>query len=240
MSFGTIFGGIITAFFTFTVTNIDDFGIILIYFARAKSNQNMTKGNVYLGQFIGFTIICLISMLGMVLGLFISQKYLSLLGLVPLFIGLKNLFKLFKQKTDDDDVDEKHFEHDYKLVKNEDTTGEENIKEESLLTNLSSNFLKSILNSQALEVALVTIANGGDNISIYMPLFSTSSWEMLIITFVVFYLLLFIFLILTSNIVGIKIVAELLEKYEKYLIPIVFIGLGFYILSDSVMFDFMG
>jgi len=239
MSFGNILSCLVTAFLTFTVTNIDDFGILLIYFARANSNQNMTKGNVYLGQFIGFTIICLLSMLGIVLGLFISQKYLSLLGLVPLFIGLKALLKLFKQNEDGEE-DKKHLEHDYKLLKNEETTGEENKVEESLLINLSSNLLKSILNSQALEVALVSIANGGDNVSIYMPLFSTSSWEILITTLLVFYLLLFICLILTSNIVGIQIVTEFLEKYEKYLIPIVFIGLGFYILSDSVMFDLIG
>ena len=43
MSFGNIISGLVTAFLTFTVTNIDDFGILLIYFARAKSNQNMTK-----------------------------------------------------------------------------------------------------------------------------------------------------------------------------------------------------
>jgi cadmium resistance protein CadD (predicted permease) len=226
---------IATAFITFTVTNIDDFGMLLIYFARAKANQNMTTFNVYLGQFIGFTIICLLSMLGIILELFISAKYLALLGFVALFIGLKGIFHLFNEQKDDTKTQS---EFDYKLLKKSDDEGLEHDKdEESFLKNISSNTLKVILNPQAFEVALVTIGNGGDNISIYMPLFATSSFEMTVVTIVVFYLLLLLWLIFTSNIVGIKFVLEFLEKYQKYLIPIVFIALGFYILSDSILYD---
>jgi cadmium resistance protein CadD (predicted permease) len=226
---------IATAFITFTVTNIDDFGMLLIYFARAKSNQNMTTFNVYLGQFIGFTIICLLSMLGILLELFISAKYLALLGFVPLFIGLKGVYSLYYEKSEEEGTQS---DYDYKLLKKTDEEGLEHSKEEEpFLKRICSNTLKVILNPQALEVALVTIGNGGDNISIYMPLFATSSFEMTIVTIIVFYLLLFVWLLFTSNIVGIKVVLEFLEKYQKYLIPIVFIGLGFYILSDSILYD---
>jgi len=240
-----VFGGtlgltILTAFLTFIVTNIDDFGLLLVYFARAKSYKNMTSFNVYLGQFIGFTIICLLSMLGMVLGFFISKKYLALLGFIPLFIGLKEIYSLLFGKTGNE---EENKDYEYKML--------ENVEEKPLydndtskngyssLANLPSSFLKCILNTQALEVALVTIANGGDNIAIYMPLFATSSLFNLFITLLVFYVLLLIWLVLASNIVGIKCVLEFLENNQRYLIPVVFISLGVYILSESVLLDLL-
>jgi len=66
---------IVTAIVAFSATNIDDICLLIVYFARAKSGQEMTSMNVWIGQTLGFTVICALSLLGIVLGLFLPSKY---------------------------------------------------------------------------------------------------------------------------------------------------------------------
>ena len=89
---------IATAIVTFSVTNIDDFCLLIVYFAEVKSSNTDTNWNVCLGQSLGFTIILCISMLGIVLGSFIPGEYVSLIGFVPILVGLKGFYELLKEK----------------------------------------------------------------------------------------------------------------------------------------------
>ena len=48
------------------------------------------------GQLIGFTIIFLFSALGILLGTFISLEYISLIGFLPLLMGIYELYKVIQ------------------------------------------------------------------------------------------------------------------------------------------------
>lgn len=84
-----------------------------------------------------------------------------------------------------------------------------------------------------LGVAGITIANGGDNIAIYTPVFRTMSTADTLITIAVFLVLLAAWCLLARAIGTNERVTEALEKVEHWLVPVVFIGLGIFILIES-------
>ncbi len=84
-----------------------------------------------------------------------------------------------------------------------------------------------------LGVAGITIANGGDNIAIYTPVFRTMSTTDALVTIVVFLVLLAGWCLLARAIGTNEMVTEALEKVEHWLVPVVFIGLGVFILIES-------
>lgn len=84
-----------------------------------------------------------------------------------------------------------------------------------------------------LGVAGITIANGGDNIAIYTPVFRTISTTDAVVTIVVFLVLLALWCLLARAIGTNEKVTEALEKVEHWLVPVVFIGLGAFILIES-------
>jgi cadmium resistance transport/sequestration family protein len=84
-----------------------------------------------------------------------------------------------------------------------------------------------------LGVAGVTIANGADNISLYTPVFRTLPILDTVITIAVFLALVAIWCLVARAIGTNKRVIELLERIEHWLVPIVFVGLGLYILIES-------
>lgn len=88
----------------------------------------------------------------------------------------------------------------------------------------------------AWTVAGVTFANGGDNIGVYVPVFLNIGP-----TAVIAYCL--VFLALVAGLVGLanfittrRPIAELLERGEHILFPIVLIGLGIFILVSGGAF----
>ena len=88
------------AFFS---TTVDDFAVLLIFFAReyVKTNDiyhpetSLAMINITLGQLIGFTIIVGVSLaIGIGLGQVVEEKYLALIGFLPILIGLFKIYEL--------------------------------------------------------------------------------------------------------------------------------------------------
>ena len=82
-------------------------------------------------------------------------------------------------------------------------------------------------------VAGITIANGADNISLYTPIFRTSSPGDVVVMIAVFLVLVAVWCAAGRLIGTHKAVTETLERVEHWLVPVVFIGLGLFILIDS-------
>ncbi|MBN9630451.1 cadmium resistance transporter [Leifsonia sp. L25] len=85
-------------------------------------------------------------------------------------------------------------------------------------------------------VAGVTFANGGDNIGVYVPVFLSVGPAATIAYCVVF-------LVLVASLIGLakfvttrRPIAELLERWEHVLFPVVLIGLGIFILVSGGAF----
>jgi cadmium resistance protein CadD (predicted permease) len=88
-------------------------------------------------------------------------------------------------------------------------------------------------------VAAVTIANGGDNISIYTPLFATRSGYDIAAIGGVFAAMTFVWLLVARWLVHHRTIGAPLRRYGGHVVPFVLIALGFYILYDSGTFGLL-
>ncbi|KAG7379467.1 hypothetical protein PHYPSEUDO_008541 [Phytophthora pseudosyringae] len=83
-----IWGVIASAVVMFASTNIDVAIVLVVCFANAAEGKDGLKArHVWIGQFIGFSILVAISLAGALAGSFLPPHYSGLLGFVPLCMG---------------------------------------------------------------------------------------------------------------------------------------------------------
>ena len=83
---------------------------------------------------------------------------------------------------------------------------------------------------QILSVSLVTVANGADNIGVYIPLFARYSLQQMLAVVAVFAVMVAVWCFLAQKLASLPVLGAGIEKYKHILVPVVFIALGIYIL----------
>ena len=79
---------IFTAIVLYTATAIDLLVILLIYFARAHTKKEYR--DIYIGQFLGSMTLIIISLFFAFVLHYVPEKWmLGLLGLIPIYLGIK-------------------------------------------------------------------------------------------------------------------------------------------------------
>lgn len=86
--------------------------------------------------------------------------------------------------------------------------------------------------SPILAVAAVTIANGGDNLGVYVPLFATEPGRLALYA-IVFVVMTAIGCALAYRLVRAPAVGKRLQRYGRFALPIVLVVLGLHILSGA-------
>lgn len=190
---------IISAIGVYISTSIDYLLILVILFAQLHSKRE--KLQIYAGQYLGTAVLVSISLFAAYVVNFIPDKWIvGLLGLIPLFIGIK--FALSGEEEDETEEIREKIEHD---------------KSKNLLW----------------TVVLLTIASGGDNLGVYIPYFSSLNWSKIIIVLIIFAIGVAVLCELSHSLSKIPMVSETIEKYEKIIVPVVFIVLGIYIMFEN-------
>ncbi|HHM0991050.1 CadD family cadmium resistance transporter [Streptococcus pneumoniae] len=82
-------------------------------------------------------------------------------------------------------------------------------------------------------VILLTIASGGDNLGIYIPYFASLDWSQTLVALLVFVIGIIIFCEISQVLSSIPLIFETIEKYERIIVPLVFILLGLYIMYEN-------
>lgn len=90
-----------------------------------------------------------------------------------------------------------------------------------------------------LSVAAITIANGGDNIGIYTPLFATRSWMEIAIIGAAFALMTALWIAAAHWFISHPTLGAPIRKYGPRLVPFVLIGLGVLIMTDAGSFSLL-
>lgn len=106
--------------------------------------------------------------------------------------------------------------------------GEED-EEEEIIERLE----QSKANQLFWTVTLLTIASGGDNLGIYIPYFASLDWSQILVALIVFAIGIIISCELSRVLSSIPLISETIEKYERIIVPLVFIPLGLYIMYES-------
>ncbi|MBR8834469.1 MAG: cadmium resistance transporter [Stigonema ocellatum SAG 48.90 = DSM 106950] len=196
--------GISTGIVAFSVTNIDDIVILLLFFSQI--NATFTPRHIVAGQYIGFAVLVMISLPGLFGGLIVPQHWIGLLGLLPIAIGISSL-----------------------VNQQEDLSKQ--VKEETEQFDKST--IASFLSPQTYSVAVVTVANGSDNISVYVPLFANSDLGSFLIIIVVFFLLIGVWCYTAYKLTHQRAITDVLTRYGNHLVPFILIGLGTFIVLKS-------
>ena len=190
----------------FVATNLDDIVVLMVFFAQV--NAKFRPWQIVAGQYLGFGVLLLLSLPGYFGGRLVPVHWIGLLGLVPLGIGLKMLF------APNDEAEEAV----------------------QVLESAASNRLQRLLAfvpPQILQVGAITVANGGDNLGIYVPLFASKNLAGLLIILAVFLLLVGVWCYLAWRLVKQPMISKVLGEYGDRLIPWVLMALGCYILYES-------
>ncbi|OPA42423.1 quaternary ammonium transporter [Bacillus cereus] len=197
---------IISSVVAFATTNIDDIFILLVLFSQVRTEvlrkedravrEKAMRKKLYIviGQYLGFSMIIFLSIVGSLSSFFIPVSWIGVLGFVPIYMGVKGLFSLRSNKSN------------------------------KVIDKASSSLFK---------VAAITLANGADNISIYIPMFTSQSLEANIVTLIIFFCMIAIWCSISYTLLRAPILAKVLERNCHIIVPIVLIGLGMFILFRS-------
>ena len=171
----------------FAVTNVDDLVLLALFFARAKS-----PWRVVTGQYLGFTGILAVAVVGALGASLLPEHFRPWLGLIPLALGLKAAWSLWRGPDDEDDPDTA---------------------------------------PGVLAMAGVTLANGGDNIGVYVPVFAVA--DSLWVYVVVFLVLVGVWCLAGWFLASRPVVARALAKWGHIALPVVLIAIGLLVLFSG-------
>lgn len=175
----------LTALLTFLATNLDDLLVLMLLWGMARDARD--GGKIILGQYLGIGLTVGISLLAAMGLTIVPDKYIRLLGLVPLALGIRALIHREEEKDEP-------------------------------------------LKMGVLSVTLLALADGGDNLGVYIPLFRSISWEQTMVTLGIYSVLVVLWCLMARGLTELPGVGTLLEKGKRWLVPVVFLGLGIWIL----------
>ena len=195
---------VVTSIILYSGTAVDLLIILMLFFSKRKSRKDII--NIYLGQFLGSVSLIFLSLLfAFVLNYIPSKEILGLLGLIPIFLGLKVLLL-------------------------GDSDGEAIAKDGLRKDNKNLIFL----------VAMITFAScGADNIGVFVPYFTTLNLANMIVTLLTFLVMIYLLVFSAQKLAQVPSVEETLEKYSRWFIAVVYLGLGMYILIENNSFDML-
>jgi cadmium resistance protein CadD (predicted permease) len=182
----------------FASTNIDDIVLLTAFFGDVR----LRRMSIVAGQFLGICILTTVSALVASASLIIPSGWAALLGIVPLGLGLRDLWVLRRDRSSDDDHG----------------------------ATPAGRVFDRRIDSQILGISAVTVANGGDNLGVYIPLFANN--------LAVVPLFAAVFVAMTAVWCGVgylfvnnPVGAALVGRFGRILLPVVLIVIGVYILS---------
>ncbi|KYF73098.1 cadmium resistance transporter [Sorangium cellulosum] len=165
-----------------------------------------TPRQIVAGQFLGMAALVAASVACALLAVRVPEGWIGLLGLAPLALGLRGLWALWRGEAE----------------QAEDEEGSE-----ARPRGAASRF-------RALAVASVTVANGGDNLGVYIPLFSSAP-GLIPLHAAVFAVMTGVLCALGHHLVHHPVLGSRIRRHGRAALPFVLIGLGLWILSDALV-----
>lgn len=186
---------------TFAATNADDALLLLLFFG----DRRFRARHVIIGQVFGIGLLVLLSLVGAALALALPERWIGLLGLLPIALGVRELIARRRG-------------------------GEE----EPVNLNTSVESGASGWRRVA-AVAGVAVANGGDNIGVYVPLFAGRPPAQVALLLAVFVLMLAAWLVGAFYVARRSALAPGIHRTVLRLAPYLLIVLGVLILAEAFL-----
>jgi len=205
----------LTAATAFSATNLDDIFILTLLFSRL--DRQLRAVHVVGGQLIGFSLLVLVSLSAYLGRDLVPLPWVGLLGLLPISLGVSALLESWTGQG---------------------SAGDSDVEPQAVLplpspaalpwAALAGDFWAPLG-----AVALLTVANGSDNIGVYLPLFARASAAEVGVTLLTFAVGLGLWCLLAWQLTRLPAVARGLQQQASWLVPGVLIVLGGVVLADS-------
>jgi len=187
---------------TFAATNTDDALLLLAFFG----DRRFRARHVFIGQALGIGLLVLLSLLGAALALALPERWIGLLGLLPIALGLREL--IARRRGDEKG---------------------EPAKMETDVTRRTPGW------QRIAAIAGVAVAGGGDNIGVYVPLFANRPPAQVALLLVVFAVMLAAWLFGAFYVARRSVLAAGIHRTAARLAPYVLIGLGALMLAEALL-----
>jgi cadmium resistance protein CadD (predicted permease) len=188
----------------FVSTNVDDLFLLGSLFVDAEFRTI----SIVVGQFLGMSLLVAVSILATVFTVTIPAEWIGFLGVAPLLLGIDRLWKLFFRRPGSN----------LTTGNRSDFVGKEN-------------FRFGWARSEAVLVTLLTLANGGDNLSVYIPLFSVHR-TLIPLYALVFGVMTALWCYLGYYLTSHRRFGTTVKRYGRFIVPFVLIGIGLNVLTQ--------
>jgi cadmium resistance protein CadD (predicted permease) len=145
----------------------------------------------------------------------LPEKAIPYLGLLPLFLGLRAAWKVWRERRE--------------TAADAEAGSETQDAEAQGATHPGRR-------PGVLTVAAVTLANGGDNIGVYVPVFAATGVGALLSYVIVFLLLVAVWCVAGWWFASRPVVAQVLTRWGHLILPVVLITIGLIILIEGGAF----
>jgi cadmium resistance protein CadD (predicted permease) len=196
---------LLIAIIAFASTNVDD----LLLLSSLFIDSELRSVSVVSGQLIGMSLLVLMSILATHFMVSIPLGWIGLLGFFSLCLGILRFKKLFRTRS---------------LKPAADLKGSGFIRKEQMRV--------PWMRSEVALATLLTLANGGDNLSVYIPLFAVQR-EFVPLYVAVFGVMTAIWCLLGYFLTNHHLFHDQLRRYAGFTIPWILIGIGLKVLSQT-------
>jgi cadmium resistance protein CadD (predicted permease) len=187
---------VLSGVWPFMVTNVDDFVLLTVLFATAGRGGPSGR-QIVVGQYLGIGVLVAVSSL-VALGLApVPERWVGLLGLVPVGLGVRGLLRPRHDLADDRRV--------------------------------------GVATGTAGVVAL-TVANGADNLSVYIPLFREAGVAGTTVYVVTFAVLVGLWCAVARALAGRRVLVAGIDRVGHWLVPLLYIAIGIRVMVASGLF----
>jgi cadmium resistance protein CadD (predicted permease) len=191
VSLASVLSTVLSAAAVFAGTNIDDLLVLTVLFLAARGSGRSRPAQIWAGQYLGIAVLTAVAVLAAAGLAVLPDRWVRLLGLAPLVLGLAGLVRAARPRGGD----------------------------ASLATGPGT-----------LAVAGITIANGGDNIAVYTPLFRASGPAATAMTVAVFAAGVALWCLAAGWLGSRPGVVSALRRTGPWLVPATFVTIGLAIL----------
>lgn len=202
---------------TAMATTFDDNIYLAMFFSR--TNRQFRPLHIVVGEFLGFSLLVGISLSGFLIGRLVDSAWLGLLGLLPISIGVNTL--LARQGCGEPSPSP----GGQAVGLSQQRPGEDRLRPLTLL--------RVLRDRRTYQVSAVSIANGGNNIAIYIPLFASCSLPRLAVILMVCYAAIGLWCFNSWFLIRQPHTAVVMSRYIARIVPFVLIALGLSILMRN-------
>ena len=180
-------------------TSVEDLVVLTTLFLSSRATGLPRPWKIVTGWYTG--IACLVTVSGAAaLGfILVPEKWVGLLGLIPLSIGINKLIKTIRSRRDD--------------VK-----------------------IEQAMAARVASIAVLAISNGGDNVSVYVPVFRAVGLSRSAVMVAVFAVCVAAWCGIAALLGSHKKLVEIIQRYGHWVVPLVYMTIGLLIISDTGLF----